>query len=277
MIILSIIFSKKIIYAPTRYLEDDLNFIFNEKKFFFHLLKKYAIIHCISPIFFKHKNSFVRKSFRYVYIPNIVDNSKFNNYPIKIIKNKNKLKILCVGFLSKIKNQKLLYEVCKNLIIKDKFNIELVFVGKKYFNYYLSDNTTINHILNDAKKNSILNKIKFINHSNNIEKIYRSCDIFVLPSLTEGMPNSLLEAMSCRLPSVATKLNHITDNIIKHGNDGFLFKKNNQNDLKKILTNLIKSKKLRSKIGNNARKKINIEFSIQKNFNKYVNLFYLKD
>ena len=80
--------------------------------------------------FFKHKNSFVRKSFRYVYIPNIVDNSKFNNYPIKIIKNKNKLKILCVGFLSKIKNQKLLYEVCKNLIIKDKFNIELVFVGK---------------------------------------------------------------------------------------------------------------------------------------------------
>ena len=35
LIILSIIFSKKIIYAPTRYLEDDLNFIFNEKNFFF--------------------------------------------------------------------------------------------------------------------------------------------------------------------------------------------------------------------------------------------------
>ena len=82
--------------------------------------------------------------------------------------------------------------------------------------------------------------------------------------MTEGMPNSLLEAMSCRLPSVATKLNHITDNIIKHGNDGFLFKKNNQNDLKKILTNLIKSKKLRSKIGNNARKKLILNFQFKK-------------
>ena len=56
----------------------------------------------------------------------------------------------------------------------------------------------------------------------NIQQIYQESDFFCLPSLYEGFPNALCEAMSCGLPIVAS---NICDNpdIVEDGVDGFLF------------------------------------------------------
>ena len=76
-----------------------------------------------------------------------------------------------------------------------------------------------------------MNKLKIIDHDRDMKKHYNHSDIFVLPSTTEGMPNSLLEAMSCSLPCVVTNLKFITTPIIIDGKNGYLFKRNNKKDL----------------------------------------------
>ena len=272
ILLLSIFLKKKIIYTPTRYQEDDLRTIKSNKKIYFILLKKYALIHCISPIFFTLKNSFVKKNFKFIYIPNLVDTKKFTQKK----KSHNKyIKIICVGFFSKIKNQKILYEACKKIYLSKKKsnNFRILFVGNKKFNYYLSDSNTHKYIKNDSIKNKLNNKIKFINYTNQIQTLYKNSDIFILPSLTEGMPNSLLEAMSSGLPCIATNLKNITTNIIKNGKCGFLFKKNDLLDLKVKIEKLLNSEKLRQKIGKEARKKIYKDYSIERNITKYKNLY----
>ena len=103
----------------------------------------------------------------------------------------------------------------------------------------VDDQSQIFPVKNDSIKNKLNNKIKFINYTNQIQTLYKNSDIFILPSLTEGMPNSLLEAMSSGLPCIATNLKNITTNIIKNGKCGFLFKKNDLLDLKVKIEKLL--------------------------------------
>ena len=205
------------------------------------------MLHCISPIFFSAKNNIVKKIFKFIYLPNAVDISIYKPRPKKI----KKLTILCVGFFSKVKNQYILYKAWKNVL--KKINCKLHFVGSKNFNYYLSANNIFKLIYDDAKKNGLLKNITFTENVKKMSDVYKAADIFVLPSRTEGMPNSLLEAMSSGLPCVASKLDFITTPLIKHRINGFLFNSSSSKDLEKYLYMLLSSKKMRNKIGLKAR------------------------
>jgi glycosyltransferase involved in cell wall biosynthesis len=73
-----------------------------------------------------------------------------------------------------------------------------------------------------------------------IEKYYRSADICVLPSLREGMPNALLEAMSCGLPVIVSRFEGDTDWIMEDGNNGFLFEPGNRFQMGETILNVLK-------------------------------------
>ena len=243
-----------------------------KKKILFFLLKKISLLHCISPIFFSGKNKIIKKIFKFIYLPNTVDISTYKPRPKKL----KKLTILCVGFFSKIKNQHTLYTAWKNVV--KKINCKLHFVGSKNFDYYLSKNNEFKLIYDDAKKNGLLKNIVFTEKANKMSDVYKGADIFVLPSRTEGMPNSLLEAMSSGLPCIATKLDFITTPLIKHGINGFLFKDSSSKDLEKYLYLLLSSKKIRYKIGLKAREHVkknhshSVFLKYEKMYEKILNL-----
>ena len=269
LIIMGILLKKKIIYTPTRYLEDDLNTLRLNNKIMYYLLLKVNLVHCISPIFFKFENKFIKKKFNYKYIPNLVDTKKFK----KEKKINNRIpQIICVGFFSKIKNQLLLYKAWLNIL--EKNNCHLIFIGKKKFDYYLSKNDIYKKIYNDAKNKNILGKLKFLDQVRNMKKYYNKSDIFVLPSTTEGMPNSLLEAMSCKLPCIATNLKFITTPIIINGKNGYLFTRNSKKELESCIIKLIKSKNLRKRMGESARKYVANYFSFKNNYFRYEKMYH---
>lgn len=88
----------------------------------------------------------------------------------------------------------------------------------------------------------------------------REMDIFVLPSLYEGSPNALLEAMGCGLPVVASHIDGAVSLIEDHV-DGILVSPGSDEDLAQKLNMLIENESLRSQLSKMAKHKIQMHFS----------------
>ncbi len=77
-------------------------------------------------------------------------------------------------------------------------------------------------------------------------------DVFVLPSLSEGFPISVLEAMAASLPVVTTKVRGLPE-IIKDGENGFLVEPENPSEIAAKVLLLLEDDELRSRISANNR------------------------
>ncbi len=92
------------------------------------------------------------------------------------------------------------------------------------------------------------------------QKLYDQADIFVHPSLHEGFPLVVIEAMTCGLPIVISKAPWAKE-AIDHKLNGFLAETNSLNDWTEYITQLANNPSLRKKIGQNARKKALVNFT----------------
>lgn len=80
-----------------------------------------------------------------------------------------------------------------------------------------------------------------------------SADVLVLPSLSEGRPNVVLEAMACEVPVVATAVGG-TPELVKDGEVGFLIPPKSPESIAQKVLLLLRDKKLREKLGRNGRR-----------------------
>ena len=83
-------------------------------------------------------------------------------------------------------------------------------------------------------------------------KLYQNAHMFVFPSHYEGLPGSLLEAMSCKLPIVATKVPGNIE-LIEHCVNGILVPPKNAHALKEAILTLLDDADMRNKLGDKAR------------------------
>jgi glycosyltransferase involved in cell wall biosynthesis len=129
------------------------------------------------------------------------------------------------------------------------------------------------HIVGDGPNRAeIEQKIKFFGleelvnlhgYLQNPEKIYQILDILVLPSLTEGIPLTLLEAMSFGIPVIASDVGGIPE-IIEDNKSGLLVKPGSVDDLINKITLLIKEPPLRTKLANGAKERISLICNFEK-------------
>lgn len=159
----------------------------------FKLLKKIAS-RLATSIIVKNKNLKVPG----FYLPNGIDTKLFKPKP------KQSSKIPVVLFIGRLEPQKNL-TVLLTALNRIKRKVKVIFVGQGSQRQKLLDQAKklqLNLIIHDQ-----------ITHSQ-LPKTYQSADIFVLPSLIEGSPKVLLEAMACGLPIVATDVTDVKAGII---------------------------------------------------------------
>lgn len=132
------------------------------------------------------------------YLPNGVDVKMFKPKPKRFSKVPS---VLFVGRLEPQKNLPILLRAIAQIKIK----VKLVFVGQGSQKQALET---------QAKKLKLNFTIKPPVPHSRLPAIYQSADIFVLPSLIEGSPKVLLEAMACGLPIVATDVTDVKAGII---------------------------------------------------------------
>lgn len=117
------------------------------------------------------------------------------------------------------------------------------------------------------------NNIEFMGYIINIISFIDDLDIFVLPSIMEGFPYVILEAMLMKKTIIATDifgLNEIIDNNI----NGILIKPKNPHEISKSIINLIKNPDMARRLGVNAYSKAQREYTLEKNVRSIENLYH---
>lgn len=115
-----------------------------------------------------------------------------------------------------------------------------------------------------------VNSIKFVGllpHAETMERMAQ-CDLFVLPSYTEGFPNAVVEAMALGRPIVATTVGAIPEML--HGEAGILVESRNVEQLTAAIRLVIDDPDLRRKLGMRAKEKATTKYSIDAVFDAYV-------
>jgi len=108
----------------------------------------------------------------------------------------------------------------------------------------------------------------------NVEDYLRAADVFVLPSLTEGMSNALLEAMSSGLACIASRVGAATD-LIQTDVNGLLITPGNEDELADALIKTLQSSDYRKTLGDGARRTIESRYSLDSVADKLVEQYRL--
>lgn len=113
-------------------------------------------------------------------------------------------------------------------------------------------------------------KAVFVGRSNDVASLLRASDVYVMPSRYEGLPNACVEAMSCALPVVATRVSGLRD-LVVHDETGLLIDAPNQ--LESALLRLAQDKAKRHEMGEAGRQRVLRDFSLKPGVEKLLEVY----
>ena len=157
--------------------------------------------------------------------------------------------IVFLGSLVRRKGIELLID-CLAEIKKEIPKVKLKIIGSGSPKY-------IDKLIQKLIKYSVYENVTFLGEMSAIEIAteFRTSNIFVLPTLIDNSPNSLLEAMALGIPCVASNAGGISS-LVDDGIDGLIFQSEDKIDLTKKIINLLKNRDLQKKLSANAMERI---------------------
>jgi glycosyltransferase involved in cell wall biosynthesis len=177
------------------------------------------------------ESNFIREHFTFlknkvVTINNFVDEGKF--YPVeKAVEDYESTNAIFVGRYNEAKNiPNLVRAIAKVAQTGRKFHVD--FFGREIAAHCdaLADELGINDF------------VRFFDQSSTIEEEYRKHNLMIIPSLLEGFPNVLCEAMCCGLPALGSRVSDIPY-IMEDGGNGYIFNPEDIDDMAEILINYL--------------------------------------
>lgn len=189
-----------------------------------------------------------------IYNPSIKKgNLKFKK--INKIRWGNKINFLNIARLTNQKNQII---ILKALSEFDKLNYNLIIIG---------NGSEKNELEKYISLHNLKNQVKIITNITNPKKFLKKCDVFILSSKFEGLPNVLIEAQMMKKFIISSNCPTGPREILKNGDAGYLFKNNDYKDLKKKIEKFIINKNSRK-----IQKKIELGFKNLDRFDEIKNL-----
>jgi len=186
---------------------------------------------------------------RIIFLPNCVEIGHASTFDKNndILENKGKELIICtIGNLRKNKNH-LFFVKIMDSIIKSGVNVKAWIVGQP-----VPDEPQLENVIRKKIQSiGLEDKIILLGFQKNTTGLLKKSSIYVFTSLSEGTPNTILEAMALGLPVISSNVGGIS-RIILHGVNGFLYDLNDQYKFEKKIKDLLLNEKLRKNIGTSA-------------------------
>ena len=119
-----------------------------------------------------------------------------------------------------------------------------------------------------AGKLGVSNGVKFTGERNDMIQLYNCMDVYVLPSIAEGISNTILEAMASGLPVIASNVGGNLE-LVDQERTGFFFSSGNFKELADFICRYADNDSLAREHGFNGRQRAVDEFSIHQMTDKY--------
>ena len=171
-----------------------------------------------------------------------------------------------VGRLTAVKDQQLLLVALHRLVTEQpelRERLRLVIVGDGPEQAALSE---------QIERLSLSDLVWLTGDREDIPELLQIMDIFVLPSLGEGISNTVLEAMATELPVIATAVGGNTE-LVQESTTGLLFPVGDVDALMRAVMKLIDNPSLRHDMGRAAGASIRQNFNWQRTVNSYLSVY----
>jgi glycosyltransferase EpsD len=179
------------------------------------------------------------KAKRIEYVPGVgLEMQKFTNTVVDRAAKRRELSIpedamvlISVGELNHNKNHEVVIKALAQFIQED---LHYLIAGGGYL---------LAHLQSMAEELGIADRVHFLGYRNDIAGLYIASDICVFPSMREGLPVALMEAMACGMPVVCSNIRGNTDLIDEKG--GVLFEPTDIDACRSALEKVIENEELR--------------------------------
>ena len=176
----------------------------------------------------------------------------------------NRIVIGSIGRLVPIKDHRTLLKAAERLVVQGK-DIHVLIVGA---------GPELERLQAYSRQSSALkDRVSFPGASDNIPELLGAMDIFALPSISEGMSNTVLEAMASGIPVVAARTGGNPE-VIPEERYGRLFTPRDSAGLAEHIAQLADSAQLRVAVGSSARNRMVRDFSLAAMIGHYRDLYF---
>jgi len=168
-----------------------------------------------------------------------------------------------VGRLVPIKDHKTLLRAA-DILVRDGLDIHVLLIG---------DGPELPNLQKYvAGSNSLAGRVTFPGATDRVSELLTAMDTFVLPSICEGMSNTILEAMACGVPAIVTRTGGNPE-LIEDGCSGFLFPPGDVEMLSVLLSRLAGNSATRRAFGESGRRRAVEQFSLAGMLQRYQELY----
>ena len=123
-----------------------------------------------------------------------------------------------------------------------------------------------------VKKLDLKDKVEFLGNIQDTSRILRKSHLFLLPSEQESFGLAALEAMSCEVPVVASRVGGLPE-VIRHGLDGYLAEVGDLEAMTRYSQQILRNQALRKRLGCEARRRVLEKFTPQRIVPQYESLY----
>jgi glycosyltransferase involved in cell wall biosynthesis len=171
--------------------------------------------------------------------------------------------VLYVGRLSPEKNPLGLLDAWEAIDSKARQGTLLALVG---------DGPDWDQVCAKARTSNLAGSVHLAGQCSDVTMWYRAADIYVIPSLLEGLSNTMIEALASGLPVIATRVSG-SSILVESRFAGLVVDVGNVEDLTRALESLLLDKSIRKHLGENARLTFEARFSLETSSKKMIMLY----
>lgn len=178
----------------------------------------------------------------------------------------NKRVVASIGRLVQLKGHNYLIDAARDILNKYD-DVHFLIVGNDKI-----DIEWANGLKRLVKDKKLEKYFTFTGTRNDINNILAGTDVFVLPSLTEGLPLTVLEAMASGVPVVSTDVGSVSE-VVKHRENGLLIPPGNSQPIAQSVIELLDNWEWAGNMAENARKLVRSKYSIEETAKGYEDLY----
>lgn len=191
-----------------------------------------------------------------------VDSTKFKPRTLKRSESDN-IQLLAIGRLTWQKGYDYLLEAMQSVLSKNQCKLLIIGDGEEF--------ERLSKKIDELQIAESVRIIRRVNRDEIIDYMHAS-DIFIQASVSDALPNTLLEASACGLPIIGTKAGGIPE-VVVDGSNGILVEAKNGSALASAINRLISDEDLRLVMGNRAKDICRTIFSSQTELRKWSNFY----